>query len=379
MHGEGRLPSALALVPEKNACFWWRLGWPFHRLALAGYPTRYIMHDHPDVVAAAADFDLLIQQRISYTDLDQGRQLVDHIHRAGKLLVLETDDDMWVAREEQKSHAEMGVQKPDATPEQRRASTLLYDGVIVSSERLRTVLHTFAPDLPCEVVPNAIDLDRWQAESIGWRRNITDRVTVGWFGGDRYDRDVEVLAEAWREIAARHPAVHFVIMGHQAQPLVDAVPAHRLHAIQWLPPNGAPDRPFYGVGVAEIDIGCCAVAPTMFNAAKTPIKLWEFTASGAAVVGTPWLYGPYIEHGVDGLVADTKDEWVSALDRLVRSSRARRELRERMLVKVQERYSLAVNLWRWPAAWIELARAARERAAPPRPLVLVPERVVERV
>ncbi|MCE7937054.1 MAG: hypothetical protein DYG90_00340 [Chloroflexi bacterium CFX6] len=333
-----RLPSALALIPEKNGCFWWRIGWPFHRLALAGYPTRYIMHDHPNVVEAAADFDLLIQQRISYTDLEQGRELVEHIHRAGKLLILETDDDMWVAREEQKSHAELGVDKPDATPDQHRASTLLYDGVIVSSERLRTVLQSFAPDLPCVVVPNAIDLERWEAERIGWRRNITGHVTVGWFGGDRYDRDVEVLAEAWREIAVRHPAVHFVILGHQAQPLVDAVPAHRLHAIQWLPPNGTPDRPFYG-----------------------------------------WLYGPYIEHGVDGLVADTKDEWVSALDRLVRSSRARRELRERMLVKVQERYSLAVNLWRWPTAWIEIARAARERASPPRPLVLVPERVVERV
>ena len=371
------IPSVLALLPDWNACSAWRIAWPFRFLQGMGVNARYMPMNDPRATAAMEAFDIVLFQRLVWLDTAGGREALDRVRANGKrLALLEVDDDMWVTRDEQKSHEELGFAEPEAPIDQQRASVQLYDGVIVSSERLRTSLHSFAPRLPVEVVPNAIDLDYWTRQSAGWvaggkrrSRNIPrDVTTIGWFGGDRYDRDVVPLAEAWKRIAETHPDVHFVVMGHQLAPLVQAVPADRLHQIQWLPLSSTETAPFYGVGLREIDIGCAIVAPTMFNAAKTPIKLWEFAASGAAVVASNWLYGPYVEHGHDGYLAETAEDWFRYLDVLVRKPKARRVMQRRMLHKVRTRHSVAVNAWRHVAAWCSIREAVGRR-------ILLPEGV----
>jgi len=364
-------PSVLALVPDWNGCTAWRVAWPYRWLQRHGVNARWLRLDHPLVAEAAVPFDVIVFQRLVWTDTASGREAIAGVRRAGKLAILEIDDDMWVAREEQKSHEELGITAAEATIEQNRASVQLFDGVIVSTERLRTAIHSFAPQLPVQVVPNAIDLDYWRRELAGWTgdgkrtgRNLEGVTTIGWFGGDRYDRDVLPLAEAWGRIAEMHPGVHFVVQGHQAPPLAQAVPAERLHHTRWLPLQAEGGLPFYGVGLREIDIGCAIVAPTMFNAAKTPIKLWEYTAAGAAVVGSSWLYGPHIHNGRDGFVAESADDWTRALDALIRRPRLRARFVARHYRKVQRLYSLEANAWRHVAAWVAISQAAPRVALP---------------
>lgn len=355
------IPAPLALVPQLDGCALWRVCWPYNAVQANGFHCGYALGDDPRAAVAAAGYDAIIFQRTAWTDITVGRASIDGLHRAGKLVFQECDDDMWVSRLDQKSHAELGIDKPEATPEQNRESTRLYDGVIVSTEHLRSVVHTFAPAMPVEVVPNAIDLDYWARGLAGWKRNLAGVTTIGWAGGDRRDRDFAVLAEAWRQVAAAHPDVHFVIMGHQPAPLVAAIPPERYHPISWMPFQSDGQAPFYGVGLAEIDIMCCTVAETIFNAAKSPIKLWEASASGCAIVGTSWLYGSSIDHGKDGYVADTVEEWVWALGKLAGSVGRRRHVARAMQRKVKERWSIEANWWRHPAAWGRLAEAASKR------------------
>lgn len=359
-------PSVLTLVPQRDGCALWRVMLPYNRVRAEGFHCGYGLADAPDVAEMAVHYDAIIFQRTSWTDIRVGRAAVDGLHRAGKLVFQECDDDMWLARKDQKSHEELGLKQIEATPEQNIASTRLYDGVIVSTEALRSVVHGFAPTMPVEVVGNAIDLDYWAAGLQGWPRQL-GVTTIGWSGGDRRDRDFGVLAEAWRRVAAANQDVHFVIMGHQPAPLVEAVPEGRLHQIAWMPFESDGSKPFYGVGFREIDVMCCTVADTLFNHAKTPIKLYEATASGAAVVGSPWLYGPCIEHGRDGYVAETVEEWVYALSKLARSPARRKRLHAAMLAKVRDRWSIEANWWKHPRAWARLfeAQAARPRVALP--------------
>jgi len=140
-----------------------------------------------------------------------------------------------------------------------------------------------------------------------------------------------------------------------------AVPPERLEVLPWLPVVPRDGLPFYGVGLLCIDIACCSVAETAFNAAKTPIKVYEATAAGAAVVASTWLYGRTVEHGDDGLIADTADEWEAALLRLIDDEGERRRMQAAMYAKVEDRFSLERNWWRFPAAWAALAEAARRR------------------
>lgn len=314
-------------------------------------------------------YDALVFQRMGWSAVKEGRQFMRELRAAGRVVLAEYDDDIWTNRADQKSERELGFEDGnELSPAQCRRSTKLYDGLIVSTERLRTVVHGFAPDMPVEVVGNYIDLGLWRELLAGQERHpkLAGKRTIGWFGGNRKGRDLAVMAEAWRRVAAARPDVVFVVQGYLDDVIRDAVPKERLEVIGWLPVIPRDGLPFYGVGLLNIDIACCSVAETAFNAAKSAVKAYEATAAGAAVVVSSWLYGRTVDHGVDGLIADTADEWEAALLRLIDDEPERKRMHAAMYAKVEERWSLERQWWRFPAAWTALvaeARARRPRAA----------------
>lgn len=360
------LLPVLNLVPDDgtDGCSFWRVWRPISVLEGLGYPTGWDRIGNDRAGAVLHRYRMIVNQRAGWTDPADGRAFIDALHQGGLVVAQELDDDAWRNRDDQLSEEEMGVTSGVValTPEQNRASTMLYDGVIVSTERLRTVLHSFAPDMPCEVVGNYIDLDLWAALLAGYERHpvLAGKVTIGWFGGQRRDKDLAVVAEAWRRIAGRFPAVQFVVQGFLPAVIKDVIPPARLHVLPWLPVIPKDDKPFYGVGILSIDIACCSVADTMFNAAKTPCKLLEATAGGAAVVVSDTLYGPLVDHGEDGYVCETADDWERALASLVTNGARRKRMHAAMYAKVKARWALADNVWRWPAAWARLHAAKLE-------------------
>jgi glycosyltransferase involved in cell wall biosynthesis len=172
------------------------------------------------------------------------------------------------------------------------------------------------------------------------------------------------MAVAWGRIARRFPHVTFVVMGHHAPAIYDQVPHDRIAMIDWLPIHQ------YPAGMVNIDIGCCPLADTPFNRAKTYIKALEYAASGAAVVASPTVYGQLLQHGKDGYICRTADEWEEALAALITSANRRKRLAYALLQKVMGHHSLAGNVWRWPAAWAEIIRDFQERRR--RPALVVP-------
>lgn len=368
------IPVLSIIGGERDACAWWRVVSPANLLQRLGYPAYYAWHDEAGMEELAERARIVSYPRQSWGG-DGAREVVAHAHANGRLVFGEYDDDVFVSRHEQKSHEELGKGHiPQATAEESIATVRALDGVTVSSPRLATVIESVAPDTPVRVVPNLIDLDYW-------RRVVPNRaavrhpearghVTVGWFGGDRYDDDILPLARAWSEVAKRTRA-HFVIMGHQPVPLVEAVPRDRLHQIAWMPLEPDAETPAYPVGVSQMDIVCANVAPTRFNAAKTPIKWIEATASGAAVVASSWLYGRAIDDGRTGLIADSSEEWARAIIRLVDAKHRRLALQRAAMLEVERCHALQSpggrGVARWPKAWAELATEAVMRIQGGRP------------
>lgn len=361
------LPSALYFVPRgaTEGCSFWRAWRPLTVAEQHGVRCGWAYYNDDRVADHVLGYDVLVFQRLGWNAIKHGQAFVRDLRRMGRIVIQECDDDIWANRSDQKSHAELGFNERDLSPEQNRRSTRLYDGVIVSTERLRTIVNSFAPDMPVEVVGNYIDLGLWSQLLEGETRHpkLAGTLTVGWFGGNRKGRDLAEMAEGWRRVALARPNVTFVVQGYLDDVIRAAVPLERLEILPWLPTFPRDGRPFYGVGLMNIDVACCSVAETAFNASKTPIKAYEATAAGAAVIGTSWLYGPVIDHGDDGLIANTADEWEAAILRLVDDEAERRRMQAAMYRKVEERWSLERNWWRWPAAWLALAEATRERRA----------------
>jgi hypothetical protein len=132
--------------------------------------------------------------------------------------------------------------------------------------------------------------------------------------------------------------------------------------LPWLPLSEYPRA------LINVDIGCCVVAPSNFNEAKTPIKWFEMTLAGAACVVSPTLYGQAVTDGEDALLARTTEQWVSQLSRLIESEQLRRELQDNARTTVMTNHSLDNNWWRWPQAWGDAVEQYQDKQA--RTLVL---------
>lgn len=288
------------------------------------------------------------------------------LQAAGIAVIYEMDDDMMSSDFVNRLITIHGKdpEKAQLVADSTKYALGLVDGVTVSSQRLASLVRRVT-DKPVVVVPNFIDLPWFQGIQKKAQRQVKG-LTIGWAGGARPDYDVEQMAIAWGRLAQRFPHITFVVQGHQAKVIYDNVPHERIAAVDWLPIDQ------YPAGMVNIDIGCCPLADTHFNRAKTYIKAMEYAAGGAAVVASPPVYEQIIEHGTDGYLCQTADEWETALAGLVESANHRNRIAQRLSSKVEAQHSLAGNAWRWLGAWDEIISDFQRRRT--RAQIVIPTR-----
>jgi glycosyltransferase involved in cell wall biosynthesis len=350
----------LALIDEVNGPNLWRVLQPITALEKSGYPAGWDFKsaDLLGLVAPHADGYLL--PRISWPAAlrKTAEAWFDANRRNGKVTVYDADDDVFTSQEtyrrvelnwtEGKSFEQLEGERY-----QRIWAMQQCDGVTVTTQRLATIVRSYT-NKPVIVVPNSIDIPWFRGIVQQTKRQIPG-LTIGWAGGRRHDRDVEEMAEAWGRIARRYPEVRFVVQGWQPQVILEHVPFERIARLPWMPAEKYPS------GIAQVDIGCCAVADTPFNRAKSPIKAMEHAVAGAAVVASPTLYDGLVVDGESGFIAERATDWERAMMLLIDSPSLRSMMARRLLKTVERKHSLAGNLWRWVSAWQTIRESAQRR------------------
>jgi len=363
--------KVLILVGDNGGCELWRTFLPTAELQRLGYRgIEWANYEDPELYKIAHLFDAVVLQRLHWEPehRDYQDKFMQSLHKAGLAVIYEADDDLFTDGFVQRLINHHGYTYEYA--DQRRQSILHTlkncDGMTVSTQRIATIARNYT-DKPVKVVANYIDL-RWFTKVL--KTNQRDPkltgLTIGWAGGNRPDSDVESMAKAWARIAERYPHVTFVIQGHHTKVFYDNVPNERIAMIDWLPVAG------YPAGLLNIDIGCCPLGDMPFNRSKTYIKAMEYAVAGAAVVASPVVYGQLIEHGHDGFIAETTDDWEHYLSLLIEDYRLRHDMNKRLLSKVRQFHSLELNAWRWVDAWTEIVNDYRNRQ---RNRILLPNEV----
>lgn len=339
------------MVQLYNGTSAWRIIWPMEYLHRRGYPVMWGYNGELDTATNTKYADVVVMHRLTWLREDYYKALLwrDILHRDGKILIYELDDDILSPSViDRIKRTNMWVKDDEQINTERQAhvfSVRICDAIICSTETLAIICRELT-NKPVYIVPNAIDIDRFRsvmAQESG--RPVGSPPTIGWIGGNRPDSDAIHLASAWARISRNYPEVLFTIGGYPLPILAGAVPPERLTLIPWRQIDAYP-RAF-----ANLDIGCATIAEEKFNESKSAIKAMEYAVAGAAVCASPLVYGQLIRHGQNGMLCQTTEEWYQALSTLLDYPEQRRTMAATLAWEVERDHSLAVNIHRWPEAW----------------------------
>lgn len=183
--------------------------------------------------------------------------------------------------------------------------------------------------LHVEIVPTVVDMSQYTVRS---EPTTNTSVQVGWIGTpNTWEAFGEQLYSQLNDTLATHGA-RFKAVGAKLEP--ESV--GELDVVSWSEDTEVRE-------IQSMDIGVMPLTDTPWARGKCGYKLIQYMACGLPVVASPvGVNREIVEHGVNGFLAETNEEWQSAIETLL----ADEELRHRMGAagrkRVEEHYSLQV-------------------------------------
>ncbi len=178
-----------------------------------------------------------------------------------------------------------------------------------------------------EIVPTVVDLNAYVPRPA---HGAGDTARIGWIGTpSTWQAYVQpmlpLLAQAAQDASARIMAVG---AGHAAtaHPLLDSLP--------WTEETEV-------AHIHQMSIGIMPLADTPWAKGKCGYKLIQYMACGLPVIASPvGVNGDIVEHGVNGFLARTEDDWRVAIRTLLHDPDLGQRMGAAGRKKVEEHYSL---------------------------------------
>ena len=179
-----------------------------------------------------------------------------------------------------------------------------------------------------EVVPTVIDLYRYPAERRRLAKLDAEPPCVGWIGQRATASFLAPYKPLFERMSAAGQA-RFAAIGIDAQSL--GLP---MDSIAWSEQTEV-------ASIASFDIGIMPLVDEPFERGKCGYKLIQYMACGLPVVASPvGVNRQIVEHGVNGFLADTPEEWEYALQTLVADVGLRQRMGRAGRLKVEQQYCI---------------------------------------
>ena len=182
-----------------------------------------------------------------------------------------------------------------------------------------------------EVIPTVIDLDRYSAQKQYSIRDQSEIPCVGWIGQRSTVTNLLMFKNLFERFSEKGMA-QFSAIGVDAQ--LFGLP---MKSISWSEDSEVDD-------IASFDIGVMPLVDEPFERGKCGYKLIQYMACGLPVVASPvGVNCQIVEHGVNGFLAETPEEWEQALGTLVADADLRQRMGMAGRLKVEQQYSVQVT------------------------------------
>jgi len=194
-----------------------------------------------------------------------------------------------------------------------------------------------------ELVPTVIDLAGYPLPS---RKRINTDVPlcVGWIGQRATASFLTPHVPLFERLSANGLA-RFVAIGIDAQSL--GLP---MASIPWTEQSEV-------AAISRLDIGIMPLVDEPFERGKCAYKLIQYMACGLPVVASPvGVNRQIIEHGVNGFLAETPEQWEQALRALLVNPELRLRMGQAGRQKIEQKYCIQVTGSTLSHALIEAAK-----------------------
>ncbi len=265
-------------------------------------------------ILGARKYDVVILQKAVMSAYV--REFAKQLRLRARKLVFDLDD----AVHQSPPNALPGFWKRFEEPGQATWLMQHADLVLAGNAWLRD--ETLAAGGRAEVFPTVVDTDRFVPAT-----KVPEKFVVGWIGGPSTSEHVALLADVLNEL------------DNAEVRLIGANPVRAAVEKAW-------HRPWaYDTEVREVQefaVGIMPLPKTDWARGKCALKALQYMACGVPCVATPFgAVTDIIEDGVNGLLADTPDEWRAALSKL-RDTKLRKRLGEAGRRTAEEKFSLDV-------------------------------------
>jgi len=176
------------------------------------------------------------------------------------------------------------------------------------------------------IIPTSIDTDSYQP----LRKNATNgRLILGWTGSSTSQTHLELFAPLLRELCSRRNIEVRVISNREpVLPGIDYV---------WRPWTSESETE----ELKQFDIGIMPMPDDEWSRGKCALKALQYMAMGIPTVcSAVGANCEVIQHGENGLLASTEEEWLASLESLIESADLRQRLGDMGRRTVEERFSM---------------------------------------
>jgi glycosyltransferase involved in cell wall biosynthesis len=199
------------------------------------------------------------------------------------------------------------------------------DFVIAGNEFLKGEVFPVNPNV--EVIPTAIDADRYPLKEYGPRK---ERVTIGWIGDHGSIHYLEKMKPIFEEVGKRYPNAELKIV---CDTFFDC---RYLTVIKkkWSSEEEVKD-------LQGFDIGVMPLMDDPWSWGKCGLKIIQYQGVGVPVVCTPvGINKDLVEDGMNGLWAATPEEWEEKISLLIEDPVLRERMGREGRRRVMERFSI---------------------------------------
>ncbi len=179
------------------------------------------------------------------------------------------------------------------------------------------------------VVPTTIDTEKY---TVTEKTEEPDVPTIGWTGSFSTVQHLDTLRSALQKLA-RQANFRLRVIGTPVYKIDDM----EIEAMSWRADTELED-------LRAIDIGIMPLPDDNWSKGKCGLKALQFMALGIPTVCSPvGVNKEIIQDGENGFLANSEDEWVEKLGRLLRSAQLRKQLGQAGRATVENEYSASVQ------------------------------------